>query len=262
MLKINFLKTFLFFNSNFIIFCISISIFSNFTFADETSKLLIPNESFRSVEQKEREVENFAISGLSKREWRKRKCYRNMVFNIFYYSKLCPTDPQMCRHSYTVEELHLYKRYWDYLLQISELCADGYVLSNADRSFFTHSSQPQVDAFIEHVKKTRKKIINYDDPPSKIIFNSNAKDSQKIKESSQGAHGAISPPSTREIIDKNELKIKEQQLLDEERKIAEKKKILLEEKKLIEQKKKLNELSEKIREAEELLETQKKELNF
>ena len=74
MLKINFLKTFLFFNSNFIIFCISISIFSNFTFADEASKLLIPNESFRSVEQKEREVENFAISGLvSKREWRKKK---------------------------------------------------------------------------------------------------------------------------------------------------------------------------------------------
>ena len=54
MLKINFLKTFLFFNSNFIIFCISISIFSNFTFADEASKLLIPNESFRSVEQKEK----------------------------------------------------------------------------------------------------------------------------------------------------------------------------------------------------------------
>ena len=70
---------------------------------------------------------------------------------------MCPNDPQMCRHSYTVEELHQYKRYWDYLLQISELCADGYVLSNADRSFFAHSSQPQVDAFIEHVKKTRKK---------------------------------------------------------------------------------------------------------
>ncbi len=262
MLKINFLKTFLFFNSNCIIFFILISIFSNFTFADEASKLLIPNESFRSVEQKEREKENFVISGLSEREWRKKKCYRNVVFNIFYYSKLCPNDPQMCRHSYTVEELHLYKRYWDYLLQISELCADGYVLSNADRSFFKHSSQSQVDAFIEHVKKTRKKIINYDDHPSQIIFKTNLKDSQITKESSQDAHGSISPSSSKDNLDRNELKKKEQKLLEDEKKIADKKKILLEEKKLFEQKKKLEDLSKRIREAEELLESQKKELNF
>ena len=65
-------------------------------------------------------------------------------------------------HSYAVEELQLFKNYRDYLLQISELCADGYVLDKQDRSFFANSTKGEVDRFIKYVKENRQKIIDYE----------------------------------------------------------------------------------------------------
>ena len=112
--------------------------------ADDSYKLLIPNElDFENPEQKKNEIYNFSRSGLSHFEWRKRKCYIDVVFNIFWKSKLCPGDPSICIHSYTVEELHTFYNYYNYLLDISELCAESYQLDNDDRSIFTNSSQTQ-----------------------------------------------------------------------------------------------------------------------
>ena len=71
-----------------------------------------------------------------------KKCYNNVTFNIFWKSGLCPTDRNSCRNSLTVEELHFFKKYYDYLLQISELCADGYVLIESDLDFF--KNQPKM----------------------------------------------------------------------------------------------------------------------
>ena len=80
-------------------------------FADTSLKLLIPNESYKNEDQKQNEIINFGQSGLTAKEWRIKKCYRNVTFNIFWKSGLCPTDPHMCIHSYTVEELHFFKKY-------------------------------------------------------------------------------------------------------------------------------------------------------
>ena len=124
-----------------------------------SQRILIPNESYKNNDQKQNEIINFEQSGLTAKEWRIKKCYRNVTFNIFWKSGLCPTDPHMCIHSYTVEELHFFKKYYDYLLQISELCADGYVLKKSDRDFFKKSTQGEVDRFIKHIRNTRKKKI-------------------------------------------------------------------------------------------------------
>ena len=48
------------------------------------------------------------------------------------------------------------------MLQISELCADGYVLDKQDRSFFANSTKGEVDRFIKYVKENRQKIIDYE----------------------------------------------------------------------------------------------------
>ena len=79
----------------------------------------------------------------------------------------------MCVHSYTVEELHFFKKYYDYLLQISELCADGYVLKKSDKDFFKKSTQAEVDRFIQHIKNTRKKKKDYTRPIKNQLINNN-----------------------------------------------------------------------------------------
>ena len=142
-------------------------------FSEIPQKLLIPNESYKNNDQKQSEIINFEQSGLTAKEWRKKKCYRDITFNIFWQSSLCPTDPHMCVHSYTVEELHFFKKYYDYLLQISELCADGYVLKKSDKDFFKKSTQAEVDRFIQHIKNTRKKKIDYSRPIKNQLINNN-----------------------------------------------------------------------------------------
>ena len=86
----------------------------------------------------------------------------------------------MCLHSYNVEELHMFKKYYDYLLQISELCADGYLIDNNDRKFFKNSTQEDVDRFVIYVKETKKKLLNYDN-----LQDSNFKVKEKNEKSVQ-----------------------------------------------------------------------------
>ena len=237
------------------------------SFSNDLFKLTIPNENYRSEEQKINEVINFKNSGLTEKEWRKKKCYRNVVFNIFWNSGLCPNDPHMCHHSYTVEELHMYKKYWDYLLQISDLCADGYVIEKLDAEFFKKSTQGEVDRFVEYVKKNRKKKINYDKPPGDQ-FDKSIK-IQKYKEENlknTGAHGAVSRPENSknyiEDIEKGELQIKkrEESLRNMEKKLILEKKLIEEEKIIIDQKKRLKELESKILESEKQLREKKREM--
>ena len=138
--------------------------------SDSSLKILIPNEKYKNDDQKQSDILNFQQSGVTAKEWRKKKCYNNVTFNIFWKSGLCPTDRNSCRNSLTVEELHFFKKYYDYLLQISELCADGYVLIESDADFFKKSTQNEVDRFIKHIKSTRKKQIDYSRPIKKKFF--------------------------------------------------------------------------------------------
>ena len=138
--------------------------------SDTSLKILIPNEKYKNDDQKQSDILNFQQSGVTAKEWRKKKCYNNVTFNIFWKSGLCPTDRNSCRNSLTVEELHFFKKYYDYLLQISELCADGYVLIESDADFFKKSTQNEVDRFIKHIKSTRKKQIDYSRPIKKKFF--------------------------------------------------------------------------------------------
>ena len=55
----------------------------------------------------------------------------------------------------------MFRKYYNYLLQISELCAEGYILDNSDRNFFKNSTQSEVDRFINFVRKNRFKKIDY-----------------------------------------------------------------------------------------------------
>ena len=230
------------------------------SFSNDLFKLTIPNENYRSEEQKINEVLNFKNSGLTEKEWRQKKCYRNVVFNIFWNSNLCPNDPHMCHHSYTVEELHMYKKYWDYLLQISDLCADGYVIENSDAKYFKKSTQGEVDRFVEYIKKNRKKKINYD-IPLEDQFDKSKKIHKYKKENlkNNGAHGAVPRPANSknfiEDIEKGESQIKkrEESLIKLEKKLQLEKQLLEEEKTLYDQKKRLEELESKILESEKAL---------
>ena len=96
-----------------------------------------------------------------------------MLLFIFFGNHLCPTDRNSCRNSLTVEELQTFKNYYNYLLQISELCADGYVLKESDGDFFKKSTQGEVDRFIKHIENTRKKQIDYSRPIKKKSVNKN-----------------------------------------------------------------------------------------
>ena len=218
--------------------------------ADDSYKLLIPNElDFENPEQKKHEIYNFSKSGLTYFEWRKKKCYRDVVFNIFWNSKLCPGDPSICIHSYTVEELHTFYNYYNYLLDISELCAEGYVIDNDDRSFFKNSSQGQVDLFKKHVKETRKKFIDYTKE-----FSGELKFEEKrnaVINRDTGAHGAI--PNPNRNISEKELKDIEEEIIAEEKELANKKQLLDEEKKLLEKKRELKKILDSIQESEKLL---------
>ena len=142
-------------------------------FSETSLKILIPNEKYKNDDQKQSDILNFQQSGVTAKEWRKRKCYNNVTFNIFWKSGLCPTDRNSCRNSLTVEELQTFKNYYNYLLQISELCADGYVLKESDGDFFKKSTQGEVDRFIKHIENTRKKQIDYSRPIKKKSVNKN-----------------------------------------------------------------------------------------
>ena len=232
-------------------------------YATDSRKLLIPGESFKNDNQKRFEIENFKKSGVSPREWRRKKCYRDVVFEVFWNSKLCPADGPMCLHSYNVEELHMFKKYYDYLLQISELCADGYLIDNNDRKFFKNSTQKDVDRFVIYVKETKKKLLNYDN-----LQDSNFKVKEKnekiinTKRRNEGAHGAVPPPKKLEdeILSEKSVSDKEQKLREEERNLEIRKELLQDEKRILEQKRILRDLEKSIKEAENLIQKKKNSL--
>ena len=89
--------------------------------SDTSLKILIPNEKYKNDDQKQSDIMNFEQSGLTAKEWRK-KCYNNITFNIFgnqVYVKLIEIRVEI------VIQLRnfIFKNYYNYLLQISELCA-------------------------------------------------------------------------------------------------------------------------------------------
>ena len=63
-------------------------------------------------------------------EYRK-KCYKK-AFVIFPRSKLCTHDPHMCAQDFAVEEMQYFLRYKGLLLDISEVCAQGYPIDYSD----------------------------------------------------------------------------------------------------------------------------------
>ena len=226
-------------------------------------KLLIPEEVFKSEQQKRYETQNFKNANISPREWRIKKCYRNVSFEIFWKSKLCPGDIHTCVHSYAVEELQLFKNYRDYLLQISELCADGYVLDKQDRAFFKNSTQGEVDRFIEYVKETRKQEVDYNNL-KELDFKSKEKNQEiiKTKNRNEGAHGAVPSPKKMEKESLSEKSVLEEELklLEEERNLEIRKELLQDEKKILEQKRILRDLEKSIKEAENLIQKKKNSL--
>jgi len=50
------------------------------SFSDDLFKLTIPNENYRSEEQKINEVLNFKNSGLTEKEWRQKKMLQKCSF--------------------------------------------------------------------------------------------------------------------------------------------------------------------------------------
>ena len=233
------------------------------SFATDSRKLLIPGTSYKNATQKSFEIENFENSGLSYKEWRVKKCYRGIIFETFWNSKLCPTDGPMCLHSYNVEELHMFKKYYDYLLQISELCADGFIIDVEDRAFFKNSTQGEVDRFIKYVKETRKQEVDYNNL-KELDFKSKGKNQEiiKTKNRNEGAHGAVPSPKKMEkesLSDKSVLE-EEQKLLEEERNLEIRKELLQDEIKILEQKRILRDLEKSIKEAENLIQKKKNSL--
>ena len=115
---------------------------------------MIPNEKYKNDDQKQSDILNF--HNPEPKEWRKRKCYNNVTFHIFWKSGLCPTDRNSCRNSLTVEELQTFKNYYNYLLQISELCADGYVLKESDGDFLRNQPKVKLTDLL-NILKTQEK---------------------------------------------------------------------------------------------------------
>ena len=227
----------------------------------EPHKLLIPGENFRSEAQKNFEIENFKKSKISYFEFRKKKCYKKS-FVIFPRSKLCTHDPHMCAQDFAVEEIHYFLKYKRYLLDISEVCAQGFPIDYSDSNVVKGNSTKDVEEFLKYLKK--KKKVNYDNP-FEAQEGVNKKTNLKIRENN-GAHGAIN-----NVIDENkiknhnssasEIKEKEAQLIKMEQKLIVEKELLEEEEKLLEKKKKLKELEIKIFESEEILKKKRNDFN-
>ena len=225
--------------------------------AFEPKNLLIPDESYKNDNQKRFEIENFKKSGISPREWRTKKCYRDVVFGIFWNSKLCPADPHTCIHSYAVEELHMFKKYYDYLLQIAELCADGYLINNNDRNFFSNSTQENVNRFLNNVRESRRKKIDYNNSKdSDSIFKDPAENFEKEKELEKTDVEKMK-------LDENnmdDLEEEEKKIFVEEKKINLRKQLLEDEKRILQKKKNLEELRRSIQDEESLIKKKKNDL--
>ena len=76
------------------------------------------------------EIENYKKSGISYLEFRKKNVIK--AFVIFQNSKLCTHDPHLCAQDFAVEEIFYFQRYRKLLLNISEICAEGYPIEYDD----------------------------------------------------------------------------------------------------------------------------------
>ena len=215
----------------------------------ESHKLLIPGESFKSESQKNFEIVNFKKSKISYFEFRKKKCYKK-AFVIFARSKLCTHDPHMCAQDFAVEEMHYFLRYKGFLLDISEVCAQGYPIDYSDADVVKGNYSKDVKEFIIYLKG--KKKVDYDNPnvPQSSV---NTKAPRKIKQQT-GAHGAVPiPENNYNKNDETKIIEREESLIKLEKRIELEKQLLEEEKTLYEQKKRLKELESKILESEKAL---------
>ena len=120
----------------------------------EIHKLLIPGEKFKNKEQKQFEINNYEKSGISYFEWRKRKCYRQ-AFILFQRSKLCYHDPHFCAQDFAVDEMHFFHKYRGWLMDIAEVCAEGYFIDEKDTEFIKQPLQKEVDKFMNYIRETK-----------------------------------------------------------------------------------------------------------
>ncbi|MEC8265724.1 MAG: hypothetical protein VX009_02790 [Pseudomonadota bacterium] len=210
------------------------------------------------------EIENYKKSGISYLEFRKKKCYKK-AFVIFQNSKLCTHDPHLCAQDFAVEEIFYFQRYRKLLLNISEICAEGYPIEYDDAAVVKGNSKKDVKEFIDYLKN--KKKVNYNNSSEKVIFENKNVNTRK----QTGAHGALPSPKIKksEVNNKidelrsNEIEIKkrEESLITLEKKLILEKELLQEEKKLFEQKKRLKKLEAKILESENDLKKKRNEID-
>jgi len=221
----------------------------------EPHKLLIPGEKFRNSEQKQYEISNFKKSGISYFEWRKRKCYKQN-FVLFQRSNLCYHDPHFCAQDYAVDEMHFFHKYRRWLMEISEVCAEGYYIDEKDTEFIKQPLEKEVIAFKKYIRET-KRIVNYNNTSSNQVEVENEISDNKTRLRKDGAHGAVPVPNNKkkaEIIDtekirgETEIKKRKKDLEEEEKKILLEKKILESELEIIKKKKELEKLKSEIEE--------------
>ena len=183
---------------------------SKLIFGQENYKLLIPGEEFKNQNQMNNEIRNFSKSGISYFEWRKRKCYRQAFVN-FQRSKLCTHDPHMCAQDFAVEEMSFFQQYKKWLLEISKLCADGYLITESDSEFIKKPLQSEFDRFVEFIKSNKEKT-DYSKPPLEETLPKKKIKETKNAQKNQGAHGAISLPENNLSELKKEKEIEQEQL--------------------------------------------------
>jgi hypothetical protein len=151
----------------------------------------------------------------------------------------------------------MFKKYYDYLLQIAELCADGYLINNNDRNFFSNSTQENVNRFLDYVKESRRKKIDYN----------NSRDSDSIfKDPAENFEKEIELEKTDvEKMKLNEnnmddLEEEEKKIFEEEKKLNLRKQLLEDEKRILQKKKNLEELRRFIQDEESLIKKKKNDL--
>mgnify|MGYP001202884828 CR=1 FL=1 len=207
----------------------------NLIFGVEKYKLLIPGEVFKNENQMYNEIQNFNKSGINYFEWRTKKCYRQAFVN-FQRSKLCTHDPHMCAQDFAVEEMSYFQQYKKWLKEISKLCADGYLITEADSKFIKKPLQSEFDRFVEFIKLNKEKIDYSKNPLEETLPKKKIDETKNIR-TNQGAHGAISLPEN----NLSELE-KEKEIEREQLRLNKEMKIIKFEKQILTYKKEIREL--------------------
>ena len=220
-------------------------LFTN-VYSEESYKLLMPGETFRNKDQEQSEVFNFKKSGVSHHRWRKKKCYSQAFVN-FQRSKLCTHDPHMCAQDFAVEEMSFFQQYKKWLLEIADLCAQGYLITETDSKTIKAPRQSEFDKFVKFIKENRQKI-DYSKPQLEIFDIQENQGKEKNRNKNQGAHGAIAKPENmqdNQLLEPNTLdeeNKKTKEIEEEQYKLNVKIKIIEAEKRILVQKKEIRKL--------------------